>query len=101
VIAAVADRLRSLGAKAIPALVGLATAKVDKKLTRFQTDFPIGQVGTLYALLKHARLKTFSSTVLAPPTFETEGTGTQLYSNLPDVAAMRRYFAKAFGPVNQ
>ena len=96
---AVLERLESTGIEALPALIGLATEKVAKKLTRFQTDFPIEQAPALWELLGRARLGSFKSTVLAPPTYETEGTGTLLYSNIPNLPAIRAYFARVFGPV--
>lgn len=99
VIVAVLQRLEEKGIEALPALVGLATEKVAKKLTRFQTDFPIEQAPALWALLGQAKLASVKSTVLAPPSYETEGTGDQLYSNIPDMAAIRAYFARVFGPV--
>ena len=99
VIVATLDKIKAMGLDALPMLVDLAKKEVGKKQDVFQTDFPISEAGTLYALLQRARLSSFKSTVLAPPTYETEGTGAQLYSNIPNLTEIRSYFARVFGPV--
>ena len=90
VIAAAADKVRSRGLAALPALMELAQTKLI-------TDFPLRAAPALFELASVAKLDKPKSVVLAPGRWARPG--SQLYTIKPRVVEVRKMFDRVFRPL--
>jgi len=91
VIAAAAEKVRSRGLSALPALVELTRKKVV-------TDVPLRSAPALYELAMGAKLKSPKSIVLAPGRWARPLAGT--YTIAPRVLEVQKMFDRVFKPLD-